>query len=71
MLIMLGAEIAGEAITWEGLSPFMVKFDALDVSKNGRIDKDDLQAMVERSRAAITIQKKLRGEPTRHKGWKG
>ena len=64
MLIMLGAEIAGEAITWESLSPFMVKFDALDVSKNGRIDKDDLQAMVERSRAAITIQKKLRGEPT-------
>lgn len=60
MLIMLGAEIAGEAITWESLSPFLVKFDALDVSKTGRIDKGDLQAMVERSRAAITIQKNLR-----------
>ena len=56
MLIMLGAEIAGEAITWEGIRPFLVKFDALDVSKTGTIDKSDLQLMVDRSKAAMTIQ---------------
>ena len=50
MLMMLGCEVCGQQLSWEDVTPFLVKFDALDASKTGRIDKSDLQKMVRDSR---------------------
>lgn len=40
MLIMMGVEVAGQALTWDSVKPFLVKFDAMDTTKSGRIDKE-------------------------------
>lgn len=49
MLVTLGVEVCGEPLTWSQVRPFLTKFDQLDVSRNGRLTKDDLAYMVERN----------------------
>ena len=37
MLIMMGVEVAGQALTYDSAKPFLVKFDAMDTTKSGGI----------------------------------
>ena len=55
MLITLGCEVCGQPLKWEDVRPFLAKFNALDVSQSGRIDKHDLEMMVRSSRACKAL----------------
>ena len=47
------AQVCGQPLSWEDVRPFLVKFDSLDVSRTGRIDKSDLELMVQRNAQAV------------------
>ena len=49
MLIMMGVEVAGQALTWDSVKPFLV-VDAMDTTKSGRIDKE-----VQRQRITLLL----------------
>ena len=45
-------QVGGKPLSWEDVQPFLVKFDQIDAlggDQNGRIVKEDLEAMVQRS----------------------
>lgn len=50
MLQILGVELCGERLRWDDVRPFITKFDELDVSKTGRISKQDLETFYEQDR---------------------
>ena len=51
----LGAEICGEPLTWDEVTPFLKKFDALDKTRTGYLDRADLASMIEQSRRAHDV----------------
>ena len=50
MLVTLGCEVCGEPLSWDDVRPFLVKFEALDATRTGRINKQDLELMVQQSK---------------------
>ena len=50
MLQMLGVKLCDEELKWDDVMPFLKKFDELDVSKTGKIDRDDLDKFYKQDR---------------------
>mmetsp|Transcript_74138 Transcript_74138/g.224736 ORF Transcript_74138/g.224736 Transcript_74138/m.224736 type:complete len:397 (-) Transcript_74138:60-1250(-) len=50
MLTDLGAELCGEPLGWAQVLPFLNQFEAADLDKSGRLNKEDLALMVEKRR---------------------
>ena len=44
MLMNLGVQLCGQKLTWDDVRPFKLQFQMFDVSKTGRLSKDDLEA---------------------------
>ena len=45
MLQLLGVELCGEPLHWDDVRPFILRFEEMDVSKRGRISREDLDAI--------------------------
>lgn len=54
MLIAMGAQLCGEHLKWdEHVVTLLERFEALDVDKNGTLDKQDLDFMVQEARKSF------------------
>jgi len=58
MMIVLGVELCGEKLTWEAMQPFLKKFDKIDHSNTGRIDREDLERLARQGRDEVIAKSK-------------